>query len=396
MASETGADRLHFDEQAVSRVLEPASVEELQDMVRVAAGRNEQLCISGGATRLGFGNSSGPFDAVLSTRKLNRIIEYEPEDLTVAVEPGVTPAQLDAVLGEHGQQLVVDAARRTQATIGGSYATGLSGPRRLGYGALKESAIGIEVVGPDGVRAKAGGMVVKNVTGYDLMRLHYGALGAFGLVTRLNFKVVPLPSTALHCRARFRSAAGAHTAGVAVLNSGVELAALYITANAADAWELHALVHGNLVAAERQTQRIAQVASGHSGTADVVIVDADSVPAFDGFLDLAADRIIARLSAPASQQATVLARMAFSGSEQLCADLGSGLIYISTLPEIEWRVAIQRLDPRAVFLSLPTEYKRSIDVMGGERPVNLDVLRRLKHEFDSAGRFNHGRFVGFL
>jgi hypothetical protein len=200
----------------------------------------------------------------------------------------------------------------------------------------------------------------------------------------------------VHCRASFRRARDAHTAGVALLGSGVELAALYITARAADTWELHALVHGGQAAAERQAQRILRIASEHAGDADVVAIDVDATPAFDDFLDLAADRIIARISTPASRQPAIIERMAFSGSEQLCADLGSGLIYISTLPEIEWRVALQRLDPRAVFLSLPAEYKRGIDVMGGERPVNLEVLRRLKHEFDQVGRFNHGRFVGFL
>lgn len=396
MASDTEVGRLQIDGFSVECVLQPTTVEELQDAVRTAAGRDERLCIAGGATRISYGNRGAPFDAVLATRKLNRIIDYEPEDLTVAVEPGVTLAQLNAALGEHGQQLAVDAAHRAQATIGGSYATGLSGPRRLGYGALKESAIGIEVVGADGVHTKAGGMVVKNVTGYDLMRLHYGALGAFGVVTRLNFKVVPRPAAALHVQARFRRAALAHAAGVAMLGSGVELAALYITARAADAWDLHALVHGGPAAATRQAGRLAQLVAGEAGSAETMHVDAGAAPAFEPFLDLASDRLVARLSVPASRQLAVIERMVFSGSEQLCADLGSGLIYLSTLPEIEWRVAIQRLDPRAVFLSLPAELKRGVDVWGGERPANLDVLGRLKHEFDQDGRFNSGRFVGNL
>jgi glycolate oxidase FAD binding subunit len=248
------------------------------------------------------------------------------------------------------------------------------------------------VLTADGVPTKAGGMVVKNVTGFDMMRLHYGALGAFGAITRLNFKVVPRPEATLHCTAEFATAAKAYEAGVAMLGSGVELAALYVIASAADAWTLHAVVEGGAAAAERQARHVCDLA----GDGAVEPLSASAAPGFATFLDLAADRLVARLSTPASRQVELLGRMQFSGSEQLCADLGSGLVYITTVPKIEWRVALRRLDARAVFLALPPEQKLNIDVLAGEPGPALEILKRLKHEFDPAGRFNYGRFVAGL
>ena len=392
MATEANPSELLVDGVPVARVAEPGTVEELQAIVLAASHANERLLLAGGGTRLAFGNAGGPFDLAVSMRRLNRIIAYEPDDLTVAVEPGVTLAQLDGELAAHGQHLVLDSAHRAESTIGGAFATGLSGPRRLRYGALKENALGIEVLTSDGTPTKAGGMVVKNVTGFDMMRLHYGALGAFGFITRLNFKVVPRPEAALYCRAEFGSAAQAHAAAVAMLGSGVELAALYVTANAADSWTLHAVVDGGAEAAERQARHIGELA----GDAIVEPLAASAAPGFETFLDLAADRTVARIAMPASRQLELLERMQFSGSEQLCADLGSGLVYIATLPKVEWRVALRRLDARAVFLSLPPEQKLNLDVLAAEPGPALDVLRRLKHEFDPSGRFNHGRFVAGL
>lgn len=396
MATESGVSSLSADGHAIERVLEPESVEELQDTVRAAGLTGSHLLIAGGATRMAFGNHGGQFDAVVSTRKLNRIIDYEPEDLTVAIEPGVTLTQLDAVLGKHGQQLVIDGFDRERATVGGSFASGLSGPRRLRYGSLKESAIGIEVVQADGTRAKAGGMVVKNVTGYDMMRLHYGALGAFGVISRLNFKVVPRAAATLLCQARYGTAAQAYAAGVAMLGSGVELAALYIVARSTERWDLRALVDGNPVAAERQARHLLELAADLNATSASTEQLEGDPPGFAPFMSLAGNRIVARLSTPASRQLAVIERMAFSGSEELCADLGSGLVYLSTLPEIEWQVAIRRIDPRAVFLALPAELKTGVDVLAGEPGPAFEVLRRLKHEFDPSGRFNRGRFVGGL
>ena len=97
-----------------------------------------------------------------------------------------------ASLAERGQTLPVDVADAEHATIGGMIATAMAGPRRFGSGTLRDLLIGIAVAYPDGTVGKAGGLVVKNVTGFDLMRLHLGALGTLGVIVSANFKVLPI------------------------------------------------------------------------------------------------------------------------------------------------------------------------------------------------------------
>ena len=129
---------------------------------------------------------------VVSLRKLERITSYEPGDLVVTVQAGARLADLQAALAEQGQWLPVDPPYGN-ATIGGILATNSSGPRRLGYGTLRDHLIGLRVAGPDGTITRSGGRVVKNVTGFDLHKLHIGAFGSLGVLLEANFKLRPRP-----------------------------------------------------------------------------------------------------------------------------------------------------------------------------------------------------------
>ncbi len=171
---------------AVRADASPKSVEDLREAL---LSRDGSVFVLGNGTKQDFANRAEPPDLTISTRNLNKVLQYEPADMTIAVEAGTTLAELNRVLGEHNQVVPLDAHRPESATVGGLFASGLAGPRRFRYGSLRDMVVGLEVMAPDGVLTKSGGMVVKNVTGYDLPRLHHGAHGAFGIVTRLNLKV---------------------------------------------------------------------------------------------------------------------------------------------------------------------------------------------------------------
>lgn len=128
----------------------------------------------------------------VSLRKLNRITSYEPGDLVLCVQAGARLADVQAELAKHGQWLPIDPPY-AEATIGGILATNSSGPRRLAYGTMRDLLIGTRTVGADGGVTRSGGRVVKNVTGYDLHKLHIGAFGTLGIVVEANFKVRPRP-----------------------------------------------------------------------------------------------------------------------------------------------------------------------------------------------------------
>jgi glycolate oxidase FAD binding subunit len=121
------------------------------------------------------------------------VIEYAWADLTVSVEAGCTIQNLQNALAEHGQRIAVDPLWPERATVGGILSTNDSGSLRIRYGALRDLIIGVTIALPDGTLASSGGKVVKNVAGYDLPKLATGALGTLGVITRVNFRLHPLP-----------------------------------------------------------------------------------------------------------------------------------------------------------------------------------------------------------
>jgi glycolate oxidase FAD binding subunit len=128
----------------------------------------------------------------VSLRHLGRVISYEPGDMVVGVQAGVRLVELQRTLAQRGQWLPIDPPY-SDATIGGILATGGTGPRRLGYGGVKDHLLGLRAVNASGVVTKSGGRVVKNVTGYDVHKLHVGAFGSLGVILEAHFKVQPRP-----------------------------------------------------------------------------------------------------------------------------------------------------------------------------------------------------------
>jgi glycolate oxidase FAD binding subunit len=170
----------------------PASEEDVLALVRDAAGRGTALHTIGSGTKRHHGSAVAAGATALSLRQLARVTAYEPGDMVVSVQPGVRLHELQRMLAQRGQWLPIDPPY-LEATLGGILASGSTGPRRLGYGHVKDHLVGMRVVGGTGVVTKSGGRVVKNVTGYDLHKLHVGAFGSLGVILEAHFKVQPRP-----------------------------------------------------------------------------------------------------------------------------------------------------------------------------------------------------------
>lgn len=162
-------------------------------LLRTAAEAGLTVVPQAGRTALALGAPLEAYDVALDLRGLHRTIEYVPDDLTVTVEAGMSLLQLQEALAEHGQYLPVDPPPDDHVTMGGLLATARSGAWRGHLPAARDLVLGIEVAQPSGALVKSGGRVVKNVTGYDLHRMHTGALGAFGVILDATFKIAPLP-----------------------------------------------------------------------------------------------------------------------------------------------------------------------------------------------------------
>lgn len=175
---------------------------DLPDLVRELHRQASRWLPAGLGTRLDWGpplqvDPSGAAPTVVSTARLDRILEHNPGDFTISVEAGLPLEELQASLAVHGQWLSLDLPWGSPAggggTVGGLVARGLAGGYRQRYLGVRDQLIGLELLRADGVSARAGGRVVKNVAGYDLMRLFTGSWGSLGLITAVSLRTMPLP-----------------------------------------------------------------------------------------------------------------------------------------------------------------------------------------------------------
>src|SRR5580692_1470507 len=174
-------------------VLEPPDEQQLAAVLRLANDAGLAVIPLGGGTKISWGNPPTRADIILSTARLDKIIEHAWADLTVSVEAGCTIQKLQSALAQHGQRLALDPLWPQQATIGGVLSTNDCGALRLRLGSLRDLIIGVTLALPDGTLASSGGKVVKNVAGYDLPKLVTGAFGTLAVVTRAVFRLHPLP-----------------------------------------------------------------------------------------------------------------------------------------------------------------------------------------------------------
>lgn len=374
----------------------PTTVAELSEVVRVAASWQNPVLIQAGRTHERFANRGLETHLTLDMTGLDQAIEYSPIDLTLAVQPGMTLAAIDDLLARHDQRLAFDSPHRDRATIGGTFASGLSGPRRLRYGALKDMVIGAEIVNCRGEVAKSGGMVVKNVSGYEVARLHYGAHGAFGIVARLNLKVLPMAESRVEAQISFEDARKATDAGARALVSSLDPAAIYIVGRRAGDWTLHVQFEGSRRFTDIQGQRAIEfIASGRPGT--VTAIEGTSTPEFDAIADLTdPGATVVRLSAPASKQAMVLSKLGEYEPLDVLADMGSGLVYTRSDLEAFHSESFEALGVPVAYLAVPDRIKERVDVFGSMDANSLTILRSLKNQYDPDRIFNPGRFVSRL
>ena len=167
----------------------PSTAYEVGELVRA----HPAVYPRGGGTHSHIGGTPTKPGIVLDTTALNRIIDYPARDMTVTLQAGCTLAQLQQLLKTENQWLPIDVPNPDAATVGGSIAVNANGPRRLAQGTWRDGVIGIRFVSDEGIESKGGGRVVKNVAGYDLMKLHTGALGTLGIITEVTLKVKPRP-----------------------------------------------------------------------------------------------------------------------------------------------------------------------------------------------------------
>ncbi len=244
----------------------PGTVDELGQVMALAAQHNWRVLPMGQASKLGWGGLAKGIDIALSTARLNRIVEHAVGDFTVTVESGTKLSDLATLLAKEGQLLAVDPAFSDRATIGGIVATADTGALRQRYGGLRDMLIGVQFVRYDGRLAKAGGRVVKNVAGYDLMKLMTGSYGTLGVLSELTFRLYPIQAVSRSIVLSGTVAAIAQAAAEIRLSGLTPVAFDIVLENAADSARsvnLVARFQGIAAGVEEQSERLAAIAHKH-------------------------------------------------------------------------------------------------------------------------------------
>jgi glycolate oxidase FAD binding subunit len=383
----------------VQRVAEPGTPEELAHALGWARAAGLKVSPRGGGTKMGWGNPPAACDLVLSTVRLNRVLEYAWADMTVIVEAGCRVADLQRTLAEHGQRLALDPLWPEQATIGGILSTNDSGTLRARYGSLRDLTIGITVALPDGTLAKSGGKVVKNVAGYDLAKLFTGAMGTLGVIVQAIFRLHPLPR-----QSRSLSFSGTSESLnqllLAIQGSKLTFTGLQLRAAGGIA-HLDARFDGTAVGIEAQVKQVRQIA----GSVTASDAPADVWTSHQAIWHGASPALLAKFSVLPTQFAAVCALAEHSACAQSLAwkivaqSVGAGYARFegneqglrSTL--LTLRDGIEKMGGTVVALGCPVAVKRGLDIWGP--PTDAQPLMvRIKQRFDPDGTLNPGRFVG--
>ena len=168
------------------------TIERFQERVRAAASDRQPLCIRGGGSKDWYGGV--PQGEVLDTRDHAGIVDYEPTELVITARCGTPLAEIEALLARHNQMLAFEPPHfAATATVGGTVAAGLSGPRRASSGATRDFVLGARLLDGKGDVLAFGGKVMKNVAGYDVSRMLAGSMGTLGLLLDVSLKVLPRP-----------------------------------------------------------------------------------------------------------------------------------------------------------------------------------------------------------
>lgn len=191
----TTGDNFRVVDEPERVVALPHNINELSEMLKLAQDERWRVIPAGAGTWLTVGNRPVQFHLVVSTSMMNRVLEYEPADLTATVQAGCALTEFNQQAAKHRQFIPLDPFGEHKSTIGGIIASASSGPLRFACGTPRDWLVGITVVHPNGGLSKAGGKVVKNVAGYDLCKLYTGSFGSLAMIAELSFKLRALPPT---------------------------------------------------------------------------------------------------------------------------------------------------------------------------------------------------------
>lgn len=366
------------DGMEAAETARPGTPAELAQILTEADRQGMAVIPIGGGRALGMGDPPQRFDLALSTERLDRVVEYTPADLTITVEAGVRLEKLQSELDRASQFLPLDPFGGPGHTVGGLLATAWSGPLRLRYGTARDYLVGLQVALPDGRLASSGGRVVKNVSGYDLNKLHLGACGSLGVIVEASFKLFPKPLAEETVRFETTDPEAAWDRAEDALRLPMPPVALELT-HEPD----RTILIGRVAGSDQGVRRIVRELGWEADRSG-----------FWGRHQLRTAPRWARLSIRRGDLRPLI-RRALPATANFVAQPGVGVVHWFDFEQDEF-VAARRLTEgaggSAVILAAAPELKRAVGAWGAPPPT-LDLMRRMKVAFDPKGTLSPGRYV---
>ena len=407
-------DSCLIDEFGPLPLRHPASVAELGDAIRAAVAANQAIYPLGGGTMLGRGLPPSQPGIAISTARLAQVLDYPARDMTITVQTGITLARLGNLLALENQRLPVDVPNASQATLGGTLAVNVSGPRRYGLGTLRDYVIGISAVNDEGQEIKAGGRVVKNVAGYDLCKLYVGSLGTLGIISQVTLKLKPRPEE----HALLTLTCGADSVGplletlhrsrtrpvcLELLNA----AAARVIGSAAgmalpeSPWLVIVGFEDNCEAVSWQIQQLIKEVAAQPGSAVTVLAEKTAEPLWSALVEFTAWPE-SRLSFKANLLPGAVADFCRKADGVLIqAHAGNGIVIGHVAADLtperaaamlkEHLAAATAARGNLIVTRCPAAWKAALPVWGARGDAGL--MRRVKEALDPRGLFNPGRFI---
>ncbi len=400
----------------------PRNATETAAILAAAAKCDAVVIPWGGGTTMATGATPERYDVALDLTRLNAIVEYVPDDLTVAVQTGIRLQDLQERLAKRGQYLPLDPPLPHRATIGGIVASNAGGPARHAHGWPRDWLLGLKVALPDGSVVKSGGRVVKNVAGYDTTKLLAGSFGSLGVIVEAAFKVMPLPPARATLAAFFPSASAAaraalrlnsrnlrvesldvlnHAAAVATLPAGIDYpgGACLLVAAAGNSSAVERTLYeateirnddgavGVRLSSEQAESTWQQVRALSTQTPDAaLLLRAAAFPSHVASFLESAESTAAERSLPLRLDARPALGAVHCRLEAALDDQAEQLVR-------DLRRLAQERGGGLVVEQCAVDLKERIDVWGGN---GTGLMKSVKDAIDPLGTLSRGRFVGGL
>lgn len=400
-------------DNTINCIIYPETQAQLSDVVACCAQNNWVILPCGSGSKLHWGGlvKVDPTThyqeiIVVSCDRLNGLIEHAVGDLTVTVEPGIKYAELQATLAKTGQFLAIDPAYPETATLGGIIATADTGSLRQRYRGVRDMLLGISLVRSDGKIAKAGGRVVKNVAGYDLMKLFTGSYGTLGIISQVTLRVYPIQEasgTVVLVGEREHIAKATQTLLSSALTPvAVELLSTNLVKELDLGKAVGLIVRFQTVigSVEEQLQKLLEV--GNSLGLNCIRYCDYEVELWNKLKQKIWDshrktEIICKIGVMPNQAVETLNQVALeTGLGLIHAGSGLGELHFNSVnPEtiLELRQWCESIGGFLTVLAAPLEIKQKLDVWGYNQN-GLDIMRRIKQKFDPQNILNPHSFVG--